>query len=494
MRGQSLLEVNEICKAFGPTKALRGVGLRVRSGEVLALIGENGAGKSTLLKILSGAHRADSGQMSIGDRPFRPSGPSDTRQSGVAMIYQELNLAPELSVEDNLLLGCRGSGGGLLIRKRQRPQVLEALKTVGLGELSPTAIVGEQSIATQQMLEIARALVAEARIILFDEPTSSLPQKDVARLFTIINELKDREIGMVYISHFLEEVREVADRYVVLRDGENVGEGKMKDADDDTIVSLMVGRDVKNLFPTVPHSPGEPWVKVQELTGAPYPKKINIELRRGEIFGIAGLVGAGRTELIRTVFGLDHASNGIVVVDGKPIAPAIGERIKAGFGFISEDRKNEGLAQNLSIIDNLTLSRLTDYTIMGVLSLKRRKQAAEKLLERVQVKYNASDQAVSELSGGNQQKIAIARILHQQSDILLMDEPTKGIDVGTKSEVYRMLGELAATGKTIVFVSSYLPELLAVCDRIGVMARGELRDVRKTADWTEEEVMKVAIG
>ena len=273
MRGQSILEVHEICKAFGPTKALRGVGLKVRSGEVLALIGENGAGKSTLLKILSGAHRADSGQMSIGDRPFRPSGPSDTRQSGVAMIYQELNLAPELSVEDNLLLGYRGNGGGLLIRKRQRPQVLEALKTVGLGDLSPTAIVGEQSIATQQMLEIARALIAEARIILFDEPTSSLPQKDVARLFAIINELKDREIGMVYISHFLEEVREVADRYAVLRDGENVGEGEMEDADDDTIVSLMVGRDVKNLFPTVPHSPREPWVKVQGLTGLPYPKR-----------------------------------------------------------------------------------------------------------------------------------------------------------------------------------------------------------------------------
>ncbi len=494
MRGQSILEVNEICKTFGPTKALRGVDLKVRSGEVLALIGENGAGKSTLLKILSGAHRADSGQMSIGDRPFRPSGPSDTRQSGVAMIYQELNLAPELSVEDNLLLGHRGTGGGLLIRNRQRSKVLDALRTVGLDGISPMAIVGEQSIATQQMIEIARALVAEARIILFDEPTSSLPQKDVARLFSIINDLKKRQIGMVYISHFLEEVREVADRYAVLRDGENVGEGKLEDVEDDTIVSMMVGRDVENLFPTVPHCPGEPWVKIQELTGFPYPKKINIELRRGEIFGIAGLVGAGRTELIRTVFGLDHLLTGSVSVNGESVRSSIGERIKAGFGIISEDRKNEGLAQNLSIIDNLTLSRLADYTTLGVLNLNRRKQTAEKLLNRVQVKCKSSGQAVSELSGGNQQKVAIARILHQQADILLMDEPTKGIDVGTKAEVYRMLGELAATGKTIIFVSSYLPELLAVCDRIGVMARGELRDVRDTLDWTEEEVMRVAIG
>ena len=494
MKGQSILEVSRICKAFGPTEALRGVGLSVRSGEVLALIGENGAGKSTLLKILSGAHRADSGEMSIGDRPFRPSGPSDTRRSGVAMIYQELNLAPELSVEDNLLLGHVGSGGGLLIRKQQRPKVIEALETVGLGGLSPTAIVGEQSVATQQMIEIARALVAEARIILFDEPTSSLPQKDVARLFSIINELKERGIGMVYISHFLEEVREVADRYTVLRDGENVGEGIMEDVDDDTIVSLMVGRDVRNLFPTVAHSPGEPWVSIQDLNGSPSPKNINIELRRGEIFGVAGLVGAGRTELIRTIFGLDYAASGSVSVNQKPIAHTIGERIQAGFGFISEDRKSEGLAQDLSVIDNLTLSRLTAYTTLGVLNLKQRKLAAEKLLERVQVKCNASDQAVSELSGGNQQKVAIARILHQQADILLMDEPTKGIDLGTKAEIYQMLGELAATGKTIVFVSSYLPELLAVCDRIGVMARGELREVRNASDWTEEEVMGVAIG
>lgn len=494
VRGQSILEVSGICKSFGPTKALRGVGLKVRSGETLALIGENGAGKSTLLKILSGAHLADSGQMSIDGRPFHPSGPSDTRQSGVAMIYQELNLAPELSVEDNLLLGYPGSGGGLLIRKRQRPKVLEALDTVGLGGLRATAIVGEQSIATQQMIEIARALVADARIILFDEPTSSLPRKDVARLFAIINELKERRIGMVYISHFLEEVREVADRYAVLRDGENVGKGKMEDASDDTIVSLMVGRDVKNLFPTVFHRPGKPWVSVKELSGSPYPKKIDIQLRRGEIFGIAGLVGAGRTELIRTIFGLDHSSAGSVSVNGKPISPAIGERIKAGFGFISEDRKNEGLAQDLSIIDNLTLSRLADYATVGVLNLKKRKREAEKLLERVQVKCNASDQAVSQLSGGNQQKVAIGRILHQQADILLMDEPTKGIDVGTKAEVYQMLGELAATGKTIVFVSSYLPELLAVCDRIGVMARGELREVRDSVDWKEDEVMRVAIG
>ena len=488
-----ILEVKSVCKSFGPTRALHQVQLSVRPGEVLALIGENGAGKSTLLKILSGAHLADSGSMSIDGVPFRPNGPHDTRRSGVAMIYQELNLAPELSVEDNILLGQPGNGGGWLNRKTQRPRVIDALTTVGLGELNPQAIVGEQSVATQQMIEIARALAGDAQIILFDEPTSSLPQKDVARLFEIIRELKTRGIGMVYISHFLEEVREIADKYTVLRDGENVGDGSISDVTDQQIIALMVGRDVNNLFPTVKHQPGKPWVSVDQINGSPYPRNVSFELRRGEVFGIAGLVGAGRTELLRSIFGLDHVTGGTVTIDARRVRQTVRARMKSGFGLLSEDRKNEGLAQDLSLIDNITISKLDDYTRFGFLRLRKRNRAAEKLMKQVQVKAHSGRQAVSELSGGNQQKVAIARILHQQSDILLMDEPTKGIDVGTKAEIYQMLGELASEGKTVVFVSSYLPELLAVCDRIGVMARGELREVRDAADWTEEEVMETAI-
>lgn len=491
---QSVLDVKGICKSFGQTRALHNVDLSVRAGEVLALIGENGAGKSTLLKILSGAHLADSGTMSIHGSAFTPKGPHDTRRSGVAMIYQELNLAPELSVEDNILLGQPGTGGGLLFRKTQRPRVLQALETVGLQGLDPRAIVGKQSIATQQMIEIARALAGDAQIILFDEPTSSLPQKDVARLFEIINELKTRDIGMIYISHFLEEVREVADRFLVLRDGENVGGGEISSVTDEKIIELMVGRDVSNLYPTVEHQPGEWWVSVDQINGSPYPRHVSIQLRRGEIFGIAGLVGAGRTELLRSIFGLDQVTGGTVSVDSRKIRQAVGARMRAGFGLLSEDRKTEGLAQDLSLIDNITISKLGDYTNFGFLNLRKRNRAAEDLIKQVQVKSSSSSQAVSELSGGNQQKVAIARILHQESDILLMDEPTKGIDVGTKAEVYQMLGELAAGGKTVVFVSSYLPELLAVCDRIGVMTRGELRDVRDAKDWTEEQVMEAAIG
>lgn len=490
---QPLLTITGVSKRFGPTRALREVDLQIHGGEVLALIGENGAGKSTLLKVLSGAHRADSGTMSLQGRTFCPQGPTDSRRSGVAMIYQELNLAPDLSVEDNVLLGQSGNRAGLLLRGSQRRRVRTALEYVGLGDLNPTEIVGKQSVATQQLIEIARALASDARIILFDEPTSSLTQNDVARLFEIINNLKSRGIGIVYISHFLEEVRAVADRYSILRDGENVGDGKINDVSDQEIVSLMVGRDVDNLFPTVAHQPGEPWVTVENLTGMRNPVNVHVTLDRGEIFGVAGLIGAGRTEFLRALFALDHIQAGTVRVDSCEVRHSIRARMKSGFGLLSEDRKNEGLAQDLSLIENITHSKLDDYTRFGFIQLGKRNEVASRLMREVQVKAHSGFQAVSELSGGNQQKIAIARILHQQSDILLMDEPTKGIDVGTKAEIYRLMGGLAAAGKTVVFVSSYLPELMAVCDRIGVMAQGELREIRPTSDWTEEQVMEMAI-
>jgi ribose transport system ATP-binding protein len=489
-----LLEMRGISKRFGPTQALHQVSLSVSGGNVLALIGENGAGKSTLLKVLSGAHLADDGEMMIAGVPYRPRGPHDARASGIAMIYQELNLAPDLSVEDNILLGQTGTGKGLLLRRRQRQRVREVLDSVGLTNLSPTAIVGDQSVATQQLIEVSRALASDARIILFDEPTSSLPQKDVTRLFEIIHRLKGRGIGVVYISHFLEEVREVADTYSVLRDGTHVGSGRIDEVTDPQIVSMMVGRDVGDLFPTVPHTPGSTWVEVANLQGAPYPRGVSVSLRRGEIFGVAGLVGAGRTELLRSIFGLDYTTAGVVSVAGQEVPTNVRARMRAGFGLLSEDRKGEGLAQDLSIIENTTLGAMGDYTRFGLINLSRRDQVATDLIQRVEVKAHSGRQPVSELSGGNQQKVAIARILHQQAGILMMDEPTKGIDVGTKAEIYRMMGSLAAEGRTVVFVSSYLPELLAVCDRIGVMARGQMREVRDASDWTEDEVMATAIA
>ena len=488
------LEMRGISKCFGATRALEGVSLSVHAGQVLALIGENGAGKSTLLKTLSGALHPDAGEMFIDGVRFSPKGPSDARRSGIATIYQELNLAPDLSVEDNVLLGQPGVAAGWLPRWRQRPRVRQALASVGLSELDPQAMAGEQSVATQQLIEVARALVSDARIILFDEPTSSLPREDVRRLFEIVARLRAEGIGIVYISHFLEEVREVADAYEVLRDGQNVGAGRIAEVSDAEIVKLMVGRDVKDLYPRVPHQPGEPWIDLERLSGIRYPREVSVSLRRGEIFGIAGLVGAGRTELLRCIMGLDPVATGTVSIAGRPVGRSVRQAMRAGLGLLSEDRKSEGLAQDLSLIENVTMGGQARYARFGVVNLGRRNRVAEELLRQVEVKSRTAAQPVSELSGGNQQKVAIARILHQKADIVMLDEPTKGIDVGTKAEIYRMMGRLAATGRTIIFVSSYLPELLAVCDRIGVMARGRMREVRDASRWTEEEVMSAAIA
>ncbi len=488
------LEMRGISKRFGPTQALQDVSLTVASGQVLALIGENGAGKSTLLKALSGAHLPDAGEMYIDGDRFRPKRPSDARRSGIAMMYQELNLAPDLSVEDNVLLGQPGVAAGWLPRTRQRPRVRQALQAVGLAELDPQARAGDQSVATQQLLEVARALVSDARIILFDEPTSSLPREDVQRLFEIVARLKEDGIGIVYISHFLEEVREVADTYAVLRDGRNVGAGQIGEVSDAEIITRMVGRDVQDLYPTIPHEPGERWVEIDRLCGTRYPREVSVSLRRGEIFGIAGLVGAGRTELLRCLLGLDHVTSGRVLVDGRAVGRSVRQAMRSGFGLLSEDRKSEGLAQDLSLVENVTMGSLARYARWGWINLWKRNHVAEDLLRQVEVKSRAASQPVSELSGGNQQKVAIARILHQKADIVMLDEPTKGIDVGTKAEIYRMMGRLAAGGRTVIFVSSYLPELLAVCDRIGVIARGRLRAVRAASAWTEEDVMATAIA
>lgn len=492
---EHLLRMQNITKRFGPTLALESVHLSVGAGEVVALIGENGAGKSTLMKILSGAHPADSGQITLQGKNYAPSGdPNLARQSGVAMIYQELNLAPDLSVEDNLMLGQPCAPGGMLWRRQQRHIVKSALERVGLQDVAPTAIVGKLSVATQQLIEIARALTSNAKIILFDEPTSSLPRADVHRLFMIIRQLRSQGLGIVYISHFLEEVREIADRYCVLRDGRHVGEGNVAEITDQQIISLMVGRDVSELYPKVPHQVGPVALMARNLCGQKYPRRVDLDLFAGEIFGIAGLVGAGRTELVRTLMGLDYQQSGNVELQGRTLASRITKRLRAGLGLLSEDRKREGLAQSLSITENITLSRLSEYSRYGILQLQRREQTAEQFMRKMEVKAQHPSQLVSELSGGNQQKVALARILHQKSNILLLDEPTKGIDVGTKSEIYRLMGQLASEGKTIVFVSSYLPELLAVCDRIGVMARGRLVDVREASRWTEEEIMSCAVA
>jgi ribose transport system ATP-binding protein len=485
--------MHSVSKSFGATQALRGVSLSITAGKVHALIGENGAGKSTLMKVLSGAIRPDTGTMQLNGQAYAPTGPQAARQAGVAMIYQELNLAPDLSVEDNIMLGQEVSAWGVLKRGEQQPRVREALELLGHGDLKLNTPVRHLSLGVQQLVEVARALVAKARLIVFDEPTSSLTQRDAEHLFKVIGRLSEKGLGIVYISHFLEEVRNVCDSYTVLRDGQHVGSGSLAGVSEAEIVSLMVGRNVDDLFPAVPHQPGEVLLSLNALSGQQLPHDATLTLRRGEILGIAGLVGAGRTELLRTIFALDPIRSGSVTIKGHASSASTASRIAAGLGMVSEDRKGEGLAQNRSIADNLTLSRLKPYSRFGLLNLGRREQAAADYMRRLQVKAESPRQPVQALSGGNQQKVAIARVMHQQADILLLDEPTRGIDVGTKAEIYRLIGQAAAAGKAVIFVSSYLPELLAVCDTLGVMSRGRLRAIRPVSQWTEEEVMAEAI-
>jgi ribose transport system ATP-binding protein len=483
-----------ISKRFGATQALTDVALEVHAGESLALIGENGAGKSTLMKVLSGAHSPDSGIMELEGRPYRPPNPHAARKSGVAMIYQELNLAPDLSVEDNMMLGQERQRWGWLNRAAQRKRVREILDLLGHATLRPETEVRNLSVGARQLVEIGRALILDAKLIVFDEPTSSLTQSDARRLFEVIGRLKKTGYGIVYISHFLEEIRQVCDRYAVLRDGRTAGHGLLADSTESQIVSLMVGRTVEELFPKVPHQAREPLLELQGLTGRRMPYDASLTLRRGEILGIAGLVGAGRTELLRCLFSLDPVRRGKVRIGGVAPPASPRARIRAGLGLVSEDRKGEGLAQIRSIAENITYSRLQPYTRFGWLSTSRQKKGARRWMDRLEVKARSPDQEVQALSGGNQQKVALARLLHQEADVLLLDEPTRGIDVGTKAAIYRLMGELARDGKAILFVSSYVTELLEVCDRIGVMSRGCLREVRPAAEWTEETIMTCAIG
>ncbi len=488
-----MLVMQGVCKSFGATQALSEVSFSVSPGEVVALIGENGAGKSTLMKLLSGAHLPDDGSMQLAGRPYRPMGPNDARRQGIAMIYQELNLAKDLSVEDNLMLGREKHRWGWVSRKEQRKKVVEILELIGHPDLSPTRLVGQLSIGAQQLVEIARALLSDAKVMIFDEPTSSLPKKDVDRLFAIIDRLRQQGIAIVYISHFLEEIRRIASRFVVLRDGQVVGGGPMESTSDPEIVTMMAGRSVENQFPKVPHSIGVPVLRTQRLTGR-VPSDVSLELRKGEIFGLFGLVGAGRTETLRQIFGLDKTLFGTVELADERLRSTPRHCLRAGLGLVSEDRKTEGLAQNLSIADNLTLSDLSPVSRFGVLHLSKRTRVVREWMQRMSVKARSSEQSIGELSGGNQQKVAIARVLHQNAEVLLLDEPTRGIDVRTKADIYQWIGELAATGKSILFVSSYLPELVAVCDTIGVMAKGRLREVRAADAWTEQDILSVAVS
>ncbi len=481
-------------RSFGATKALRGVELSVAPGEVMALVGENGAGKSTLMKILSGAIPPDEGKMFLDGADYVPGNPLNARQSGVAMIYQELALAPHLSVMENILLGIEPRRGPLMNWPEMKHRAAAALAEVGLENISPEIAIRKLSIAQQQLVEIARAVALDCRVLVLDEPTSSLTAKDIEKLFALIRRLKTKNIAIVYISHFLEEVRAVCDRFTVLRDGETVGSGVTADTTNEQIIALMVGRNVEELYPRSQRTPGDVILDVKNLSGVAKPKSASLQLRRGEVLGISGLVGAGRTELLRAIFGLNSVTDGEIRVGNLNGIFSPAQRWSQRVGMVSEDRKTEGLALGLSIADNLTLSRLDGLGPLKLVMPSRQRAACRPWIEKIPIKCQGPEQRISGLSGGNQQKVAIARLLHADVDVLLLDEPTRGIDVGSKAQIYQLVDELAARGKAVLLISSYIPELLGVCDRIAVMSRGKLTEARVRAQWDEKQLLAAAIG
>jgi ribose transport system ATP-binding protein len=483
------LRMSGIRKSYGPTAALSGVDLELAPGEVHAVVGENGAGKSTLVKVLSGAEKPDGGTLELDGQPYAPRGPVEARRRGVVMVYQELAVCPDLSVEANVMLGQERTSHGVLNGPTNRFNAAGALRDLGHPEIDLHAPVSSLSPSARQVVEIARALISAATVLVLDEPTSALPREDVRRLFDLIRRLKAAGMTIVYISHFLEEIEEVADRFTVLRDGVAVGAGKVGDVPREKIIEMMVGRAVEEQYPHTPHAIGEPVLELTDLCGDPVPTGVNLMLRRGEILGIAGIVGSGRTELLRAVYGLDPVRSGRVRIGTRLDSGATpSDRIVQGLGLLSEDRKQEGLALEMSIADNVTLSRLG----RGFLSRSRLAEAVSAVLTRLGVRYRDGKQPVGELSGGNQQKVALGRLFYQGADILLLDEPTKGVDVGSKAEIYRQIGAAAASGKAVIVVSSYLPELFGVCDTLAVMCRGRLTAPRAVSEWTPESVISAA--
>jgi len=490
---EPLLCMTGIDKAFGSTHALIDVDLEVHAGEVLGLLGENGAGKSTLVKILAGVHGPDSGEMRLDGLPYRPNSPNDARRSGIAVIHQEPSLAPHLTVAENIVLGREDLRAGFFLRD-QREMVRACLRRLHRQDIDPDQRVSGLGAAARQIVEVVRALAFDARVLVMDEPTSALGKQDVVQLFELVRRLRAENVGIIYISHFLEEVQQVADRYLVLRDGAAVGHGDAKDATIEDWIEQMSGRRIEDVYPDRSREPvGDVVLSVRELAGAHLPHRVEFDLRRGEIFGIAGLCGSGRTEFLRCLFGLDPVRRGEVkigVTTDNGAAPR--RRLQQGGGMLVEDRQVEGLALDRTLVENLSLSR--PMARFGWLSWRAANTEAQGWIDRLGIRTTGPRQVVGDLSGGNQQKVAIARLLHHDVDILCLDEPTRGVDVGSKAEIYRLMVDLVSQGKSILIVSSYLPELLGVCHRIAVMRRGELSSARPTAEWDEQSLLASAVG
>jgi ABC-type sugar transport system ATPase subunit len=489
-----------ISKAFPGVQALRDVDFEADAGQVVALVGENGAGKSTLMKILSGVYRKDAGRIYLQGREVEIQNPHHAQQLGITIIYQEFNLTPNQSAAANIFVTRepRQRGLGRLFnfvdRRRMEREARQLLDRVG-ARVPATALVRDLSVAQQQMVEVAKALAVDARIIVMDEPTSALGEDEVETLFGIVQTLKAQGIAVVFITHRLEEVFRIADRVVVLRDGRRVGSMPIGEATTDTLIQQMVGRELTEVFHKEAAEIGEPLLEVQGLSRKGMVQDVSFVLRRGEILGFAGLVGAGRTETARLIFGADHRDAGQIHIDGQPVqihSPV--DAVHAGIGFVPENRATQGLVLKLPVLENVVLPTLNDHARAGWLDQRGLRQAAQEYVDKLDIRTPHLQQKVEFLSGGNQQKVVVAKWLASNPKVLIMDEPTRGIDVGAKAEVHALMSRLAQAGMGIIMISSELPEILAMSDRILVMSEGRVAAILDRAEATQEKIMAYASG
>ena len=490
-----LLEVERVSKQFPGVKALSGVDLTLAAGEVLAVIGENGAGKSTLMKILAGVQPPDTGEIRIDGEPVQLDSVEVALSHGVALIHQELNLADNLNVGANIFLGREPRRLGLIDHGRIAEDSREFLAMVGL-EVEPATLVRELTVGRQQMVEIAKALSINARVLIMDEPTSSLSQRETENLFTVIKDLRARGVSVIYISHRLGEVKELADRVSVLRDGENAGSLECAEIDHNAMVSLMVGRDLSAFYQHTPREPEGTVLRVEALRTPVHPKhELNFEVRAGEIVGVAGLVGAGRTEMLQTLFGVTPSVGGSIEMNEELVNPQNPiEAIRAGIALAPEDRKQQGIILEMSVRENMSLPSLRRDQRNGFLNRQKEADITAEMIEQMRIKTPNAEQAVRFLSGGNQQKVVLGKWLAMEPRLLLLDEPTRGIDVGAKQEIYGLMEQLAQRGVAILFVSSEMEEVLGMSDRVLVMHEGCLAGELARADLSEEAVMQLATG
>jgi ribose transport system ATP-binding protein len=488
----AVVEIRGVSKRFPGVQALDSVSLDIRPGEVHAVAGENGAGKSTLMKLLSQLERPSDGEILVDGKPVRFRNPRHAQSLGIAMVHQEFALAPHLTIAENLALGREQSRGGLIVRGSEKKRARELLARVKL-DVNPTRRVSALSVADQQRVEIAKALAVDAKVVIMDEPTATLTEPEIDDLFELIEELKSDGIAIFYISHRLDEVTKIADRVTVMRDGEVVETLEKGDFDEPKLVQLMVGREIDNLYPKADAKIGDVVLKVDGLTRPGVLTDCSFEVRAGEIVGFAGLIGAGRTELARAVFAADPLSEGRIELDGREVklgSPS--DAIAAGIGYLTEDRKGDGLAMQLSVTHNITLARIPGRGIW--INRSGEREAAERRRKQLDIRTPSLNRPVEALSGGTQQKVVVARWLETEARVLFFDEPSRGIDVGAKAEMFKLMGELAANGRAIVMISSYLPELINMCDRIVVIRDGRTVGELNRNEFDEERIMALASG